>query len=340
MKYWDGADLNMVILFQIIKFIKMRDSYIDIAKGISMLLVVRIHTEAANDMHLLYPVIAVPFFFFVSGFFDKSERPFGEWLKKNAYSLLLPAFIWSLLTWLYVSFLSVVKNGNLSEVTFNINVFPPFIGSGVTWFLVALFMAKVLVGFFERLFPTRLKNRQLIMYVVVLLICWALIGIDLPLMLDEGLSSLPFYLLGKILYPHIKGLCQNKILVIVSLGISFAMLLKIFPHAVITYNSEYYGIFLYPLFCFVIICSFLPFLSFCLKISHYTWLSNYGKNTLGVLVIHPILLHTSAVILNRFLERDSNIWFLCFFFAYIFTVLISYYATKLINMRCPILLGR
>lgn len=311
----------------------MRDTYIDIAKGISMLMIVRIHTEGAYEMHIPYPVIAVPFFFFVSGFFDKGERPWGTWLKKNAYSLLVPAVIWSLITWGVVASLSVMKSGNLNEISF------PVIGGGVTWFLVALFVAKILVGIIERIVPVGLKYRQWLMYGCVFAICWTLAGINLPLMIDEGLTALPFYLLGKVLYPRIKQLCGFTWLVIAGFIIAFMMLWPPFPAAVISFNSFSDDIRLYPLFCFVIICAFIPLLRLCMLIKS-NWLSDFGQNTLGVLVLHPLILHVSAVVLNRAFVKGSVVWMICFSIAYVVAVVLSYYATKLIVKKCPVLLGR
>ena len=174
----------------------MRDVYIDISKGLSMIMIVRIHTEGFYYMNIPYPIIAVPFFFFLSGFFDKSERPWRMWLRKNVYSLLIPAFIWSLITWIFCMALSIVKSGNIDDVTISFSLYSSFIGSGVTWFFVALFWAKVLIGIFERLFTKDVKFRKWIMYVCVVALCWRLAGIDMPLMIDEGFAALPFYLLG------------------------------------------------------------------------------------------------------------------------------------------------
>lgn len=311
----------------------MRDTYIDIAKGIAMLMIVRIHTESAYEMHIPYPIIAVPFFFFVSGFFDKGDRPWGGWLKKNAYSLLVPAIIWSLITWIFVTGLSVVKSGNLYDISL------PVIGGGVTWFLIALFVAKILVGIIERVVPVGLKYRQWFMYGGVVTICWTLAGINLPLMIDEGLTALPFYLLGKILYPRIKQLCGNTGLVVAGLIIAFMMLWPPFPAAIISFNSLNDEVRLYPLFCFVIICAFLPLLRLCMLIKN-NWLSDFGQHTLGVLVIHPLVLHASSVVLNRVLVKGSVAWLMCFAVAYVVAVVFSYYATKIIVKKCPILLGK
>lgn len=318
----------------------MRETYIDIAKGISMIMIVRIHTECAYEMNLPYPIIAVPFFFFLSGFFDKSERPCRMWLKKNAYSLLIPAFIWSLLTWIFVSFLSCCKNGYWENMEIPFPTSLPFIGNGVTWFLVALFWVKVLVGLSERLISKNIRFRKWLMYICVVSLCWGLAGIDMPLMIDEGLAALPFYLLGKNLYPIIKQICANNIIVITCLLLSFVMLWSLFPAAVISYNTKCYSILLYPLFGFIIIGSFFPLLRLSMFLGKCTWLSEYGQQTLGVLVIHPLCLHMFAVVLNRIFVRGTTEWFIGYIIAFVVTIIVSFYLTKLIRIKCPFLLGK
>ena len=318
----------------------MRETYIDIAKGISMIMIVRIHTECAYEMHIPYPIVAVPFFFFLSGFFDKSERPLTVWLKKNAYSLLVPAFIWSLITWIFITILSAIKSGGIGNVIIPFTLYSPFIGNGVTWFLVALFLAKVLVGILERLFSKDVRFRKWFMYVCVVSLCWGLAGIDMPFMIDEGLAALPFYLLGKNLYPKIKQMCANNIIVITCVLLSFVMLWSLFPAAVISYNTQCNRILLYPLFCFIIICSFLPLLRLSMFFEKCTWLSEFGQHTLGVLVIHPLCLHLFAVVLNRMFVRGTAEWFLGFIIAFVVTIIVSFYLAKLISIKSPLLLGK
>lgn len=53
-----------------------RDDYVDVAKGICILLVVCIHTEVFGVIGMPFTYIAVPMFFFMSGFYDKSD--YGE----------------------------------------------------------------------------------------------------------------------------------------------------------------------------------------------------------------------------------------------------------------------
>lgn len=318
----------------------MRETYIDVAKCISMLLIIRIHTECTYETDIPYPIIAVPFFFFVSGFFDKSEKPWRLWIKKYAYSLLFPAFIWSLITFLFVSLLTVIKNCNFEDVKLPISIYAPFIGNGVTWFLVALFWVKVFVGVIERIFPTRLKWRNVIVYVSVVLGCWGLAGINMPLLLDEGLAALPFYFLGKIIYPSIKKLCACNLMVIICFIVSFVMLWSSFPSAVISFSAVYYNKLFYPLFCFIIIVSFLPFLKLSLILKDSHLLSEYGQHTLGVLVLHPLFLHFFAVIFKRIFEHGSFEWYFAFCIAFVVTIFICFRLSKYLSEKYPLLLGK
>ena len=60
---------------------KQRDTYVDIAKGIAILLVVRIHTEVFAVLPAPYPIVAVPLFFFLSGFYDNTNKHIVEEIK-------------------------------------------------------------------------------------------------------------------------------------------------------------------------------------------------------------------------------------------------------------------
>ncbi len=68
-----------------------RKSYIDIAKGIGIILVVLGHLDANGDMsrNLIYS-FHMPLFFFLSGLFVKTDIPFGDYIKKYAKTVYLP----------------------------------------------------------------------------------------------------------------------------------------------------------------------------------------------------------------------------------------------------------
>lgn len=122
---------------------KQRDKYVDIAKGIAILLIVSIHTEVFGVFGYPLTFIAVPIFFFMSGFYDRSERGVKIWLPKSLKTLILPAFIWIVLVTLYVQLLGFVKDRSWGEFPFD---WYNMVGkNGPAWFLFALLYAKILV---------------------------------------------------------------------------------------------------------------------------------------------------------------------------------------------------
>ena len=310
---------------------KQRDTYVDVAKGIAMLLIIRIHAEVFGVIHAPYPIIAVPFFFFMSGFYDNTNKPFKEWFSKAFKSLVLTGVIWVLISFAYLSFLHYIKD---RTIPINFTIENPLIGGGVTWFLYALFYAKCGMG--------AIRRSKLPFYIVfpILFIVASLSTKNLPLLLDEGLAALPFYYLGFILYPYINRTRGGHV-VLVILGIICIMLMPMdwFPFLVVPWVVDG-RIFMYPVYFIMILLSFFPILWISNKLAKVTWLANFGKQTLGILVLHPLMLHTCAVLLNRVLIPSSVTWIVVFLFAYIAVGIASYYCTLLIITYWPILLGK
>lgn len=126
-----------------------REKYVDIAKGIAILLIVSIHTEVFGGVGYRLSFIAVPVFFFMSGFFDRSERGVGTWLPKALKTLILPAVVWIAVVTAYIQFLGYVKNRSWGSLPFD---WYNIAGSnGPAWFLFALLYAKLMVWAILRL---------------------------------------------------------------------------------------------------------------------------------------------------------------------------------------------
>ena len=162
-----------------------------------MLLVVRVHTEVFNVTHAPYPIIAVPLFFFLSGFYDNTDKPLSVWLPKTFKRLFLVGIIWVAISFAYVSVLHYLK-----ERTFVVNFSweSPLIGGGVTWFLFALFYAKCFTWLISQIHI----SKWIVLPILILTGGW-ISQTNLPLLLDEGIAALPFYYAGKVAYPFIKS---------------------------------------------------------------------------------------------------------------------------------------
>ena len=297
-----------------------------------MLLVVRIHTEVFGVINAPYPIIAVPLFFFLSGFYDNTYKPVKEWVPKTFKSLFVTGIIWVLISFGYISLLHYIKDGTI-PIKFTLNA--PLIAGGATWFLFALFYAKCATAFVNR---SKLPKWSL--FLALLLIGAIVSRVDLPLLLDEGLSATPFYYLGKICYPYInKGWKVDKWLVIGGLICLLLMPFKWFPWVLVSYSSEL-PITMYPIYFLMTALSFAPVLWVSKKLTTWKWLSAYGTQTLGILVLHPLMLHTFAVILNRIVTPGSWIWIILFLGAYIFVCATCYFCSLWIQEYCPFLLGQ
>ena len=130
--------------------------YIDIAKGIGILLVVLAHNELTSYAPFLHQFIYafhMPLFFFLSGMFFKPEIDFVELLKKRFNSLLLPYFFTIFLIYFFEIFL-----GKMGLPIAWSRIAKAFYGNGfyldwvAMWFLPALFVMNLVAFGFYRLF--------------------------------------------------------------------------------------------------------------------------------------------------------------------------------------------
>ena len=309
---------------------KQRDEFVDIAKGIAMLLVVRVHTEVFNVIHAPYPIIAVPLFFFLSGFFDNTDKPLSVWLPKTFKRLFLVGIIWVAISFAYVSVLHYLK-----ERTFvvNFSLESPLIGGGVTWFLFALFYAKCFTWLISQIHI----SKWIVLPILILTGGW-ISQTNLPLLLDEGIAALPFYYAGKVAYPFIKSNWNSiKWVGIIGIGCMLLMPMKWFPWVLVSYANK--SPLLYPVFFLMTVCSFASILWIARILKCQKWLANFGTQTLGILVLHPLMLHTCAITFNRVLVKGSILWDVVFICAYIIVCFACYYLSLWISKHIPFLLG-
>lgn len=310
---------------------KERDEYVDIAKGIGILLIICIHTEVFQVIGMPITFISVPVFFFMSGFYDRSERSFKQLVPKNFRTLILPAIIWVAISTLYIKILGYVKEGSWGDFPFTwYNIAG---GNGPAWFLFALFYTKLFLSCI-----VRLKLPKVVYGGAILLIGYLGMHIDLPLFLDEGLIALPIYALGKLLYPYLRDLLTGKWLILAGM-IAFVVYLSQWASFVIVPSGSCYKPY-YLIALLIIMLNFFPFLWLSKKLVKIKFLSELGKHSLGIMLLHSPMCHTSAVILNRIFQKGSLSWIVCFLIMYVIIAVLSYLCCVLIEQKFPILLGK
>ena len=181
-----------------------RTAYIDLAKGVCIIIVVLIHTGKYVPIPGLAGAI-VPLYFALSGFLFKEKYIFSELIIRKTNSLIIPFLffyltaylVFYLLKWMNPALLVTDAKG-IMDFWNNRQFF-----NGPIWFLLALFWCNM---FFY--FPSKyIKNDFGIIVIVCIIgfIGWYLghKGVFLPLFFDVGMTCMPFFTMGYFLNKHV-----------------------------------------------------------------------------------------------------------------------------------------
>lgn len=307
---------------------KQRDVYVDVAKGICMLLIICIHTEVFSVIGMRFTFIAVPMFFFMSGFYDRSEKSMIEWLPKTAHRLIRPAIIWLIIGNLFMKLLGYIKTGVVEPYSFDwLN---PQNGNGPVWFLIALLYAKVITGCM-----VRSKLPEYVLVVCSLVIGYIGTTYQMPLLVDEGMAALPLYYTGKIVFPYLRTIMKNLWLNIIGIGVFVVFMTTHYYYNVGPGNGLYYPNYLLAIMGAMAVS--IPILTLSNMFVNIKPLIVFGERTLEVMLIHTLICHVTAVLLNRSFVVGSGIWICTSLVGYVFIVIVSYYISVLFKKYIPIL---
>lgn len=179
-----------------------RVAWIDLCKGIGILLVLLGHT-LRTDVSLVYIYgFHMPLFFFLSGLVcNEKKYNWSSFLKSRFNTLIIPYILFYLLTWIYWLFVE------RSFRPIYLEWWQPLIGmvygaqwhglmdhNGILWFLPCLFMTEV---FFFAVSRVAEKWKQAII-VICLAVCGFLIKVNLPWCVNIAMVSLQFFWLGNL----------------------------------------------------------------------------------------------------------------------------------------------
>ena len=238
--------------------IKHRDNFIDVAKGIGIMLIISIHTEVFGVMGYPLSFIAVPVFFLMSGFYDCSERNIGQWFPKSLRTLILPAVIWILIATAYGKILGYAKDRSWGENPFSLYNMTG--GNGPAWFLFALLYAKVLTWGM-----IKIKLPKSVLWGGSLLIGYVGMSINMPLLYDEGCAALPLYVTGKLAYPYLRKIMENKGLLVAGIIALCLYLWHLVSFMIVPQSNGNFT----PYYLVALGLMLLCFVPFCLYLRNY-----------------------------------------------------------------------
>lgn len=282
---------------------KKRVDWIDIAKGLAIILMVIGHTIPNNHFMTLIFSFHMPLFIILSGFVykplkDKTEllTRLKKYIRKILFPYLITLFICSVIIfcknydWNFLNFISfVMKNliwGNGVGYTFlGIN----FINIGPIWFLLTLFFAKIIFDLINYKFGHYDLHVNIIIF-CFLLLCGIEIGLSiwLPQNFDLVFIFLFYLYIGYLFKQYYNKLNTNGTLLFVvafmiwciclGFNINIELAVRKYPYYILSVVES-----LCASYCVIELCKILCETKLIKNI-----LMNIGRISLIILCVHSI----------------------------------------------------
>ena len=272
-----------------------RIEYIDLAKGICIILVVFMHlVPELIKGNPFFSNLRMPLYYCLSGLFFKSYGSFKNFLIKKSDKLLIPLVAWFLISH-FIYYLRVWAIGYPERHFYMSDFFlEDDFYNGVLWFLLSLFWCNIIYFGIEKF-----SKNELIRVAVILSIStigWFITYSDLRnfLYIGTSLTCLPFFYMGKLFLKYnlvsktktpkkdllIGGIC---LLIILS-----SILLPEEPPLYIFYlNRLESGLPVFVYFAGSSLC--LAILLVCKYINKIPFVSYLGRYSIIVLVTHRLI---------------------------------------------------
>lgn len=300
-----------------------RITYVDIARSLAIIFIILghiyVHSEHCSFLFKFLYSFHVALFFIISGYtFKVTTDSFFSFLKKKFKRIIIPYLFWAV--FFLVPFLIFGKNFGDS---LGMNVSNSFVKSLISilygvgsnsalrqntslWFLPALFSIEIFYNFIIK-FTDGKKNSDYIILLVALFISVLsnnllkfILPFGLNTMFEVGIFFYVGYLMNKNKFIH--KLSSYHILILFILGIVFCKY-----NTVVSFIEYNYGNLIFAYFSGL-------FFSICVLWISYKINSNYileyiGKNTMGILIFHKIIIvifQTKMGIITQLLN-DSNL---------------------------------
>ena len=309
--------------------------------------------EDADNFLLRYIcTFHMPLFFFISGYLSKRQAVFPTNLRKYWQSLIVPYFLYNAIFYPYWIIRYTIEDESNLSVT-NIVIKPLFgvlfgqietqissILSGVTWFLIALLMMRIMVDACNQY-----KRSTLLMLLASLSLTAVYIASDYyhimnNLLMRGFLRCTPFYVLG-----HLMGRWKcysgtNFYFQAITALILYAVSIILF---FMTNHPNSFGMHIIRVYS-VPFTAIFAVLNTCKLFNSKTsqTLINISSGTIMIMGLHWMIIGTINYAIQKLLTLGTEIryeWYTALFLS-VSIVTIIYPFILLAQRRLPILLGR
>lgn len=176
---------------------KKRIEYIDLAKGICIILVVFMHMVPELGKGSFLVNLRMPLYYFLSGMFFKTYGSFKNFSIKKTENLLIPFIAWYLISYV-IYYLRVLTIGHPEHIFRITDLFlEPEFYNGPIWFLLSLFWCNILYFIIENISRNEFLRGSLVLFISCL--GWLLSFNEFHNFLYFGtsLTCLPFFYIGR-----------------------------------------------------------------------------------------------------------------------------------------------
>ena len=312
-----------------------RLSYIDVIKGIGILLVILQHCLGGGTLGStpgLQKTIAsfhMPLFFFISGFLYK-KKTYKDYLFSRMTGLVIPYGIVSIINWILLNVCIVLKKVMSIENLFQILKFEGY------WFILCLIYISIVFYFIDYYVNKKLQMILGTMCLICGLIYCSIVSRSSNTIVTS-LVGLYFYMVGVFSRSiSLRVNSVNKRIMVGLFGVFILILIYLISNlnTLVTVARNEYG---NPVL--FVLCSLLGILALFLLglgISTNRILEFYGKNTLIILTTQFPIYRATMFLINRTINYGCvNVWI-----SFIISVLAEAFVVMLVNKFFPLFAGK
>lgn len=328
---------------------KARLTYVDIGKGLGMMMIVWMHIWGNNAYGFTPPhllnwnicKIYVPLFFVLSGYLISVDvEDYKAAVMKKVKSILRPFAVMYVLSFVASFILSLLGIGSKHAFAWT-NFFNPLLSktffNGPLWFLLALFWAFFLL--FTIIKACRGKVLLLILVSVAIGCVGFYLGrmkVTLPLFMGQGFVGCPMLIIGYLIKKYIgRHFLGNKLLTF-GMAVVGLLLFVAFSSSLSMQDNAYDG--MYPLFLLGVTGGSVMFISLSVLLEKYLPFAAYwGRYSLVVLCLHNFILIPVTQVVAKFIHL-SAVWaittFIIVYLAFLVVIpLVIKFAPSLFNIK-------
>lgn len=330
---------------------KSRITWVDIAKGIGILLVLMGHISHNQHISSFIYCFHMPLFFIISGYLYNDKE---HYIRKKIKSILIPYLFLAIISFVYWYFIERnLRNQGNNPLDVFLNIWlarggnDNYIFNVALWFLPCLLTVEIAFHFLIK----KVKNIKILS---VFMLALSIIGyiyaklnlVRLPFCIDIAFTAIVFYFFGYLwrrngeTYFEKLKLSKRSIYIIILLCFSITAILSQLIGNIDMNNLQYP---LYPLlYILPIIATFMVYL-ISLVIKENKILQYLGRNTLIIMGVHEPIKRVLIEVINRLLNIQTEILRTNIFgivFVTIILILVCIPIVFIINNYLPFLIGR